>query len=121
MNAAERRGHLADARRLFNTGAYWRAHEVLETLWRSIIRDSGPSGAAEALVWQGFIQAAAALLHRERGNRHGVAVVGAAALAKLGGPQHEVVEFEMVHFRAQLARALAGEGDPPTLEYRTDA
>ena len=28
------------------------------------------------------------------------------------------IEFETVHFRAQLARALAGEGDPPRLEFR---
>jgi hypothetical protein len=108
---------LHEARRLFNTGQYWRAHEALETVWRSIIRTD--EQAAEALVWQGFIQAAAALLHRERGNRHGVTAVGGAALAKLAGPQHPAVEFEMVHFRAQLARALAGEGDPPSLQYRT--
>jgi hypothetical protein len=48
-------------------------------------------------------------------------VVGAAALEKLAGPQQAEVEVETVHFRAQLARALAGEGDPPRLEFRTDA
>ena len=71
-------------------------------------------------MWQGLIQASAALLHRERGNRHGVDVVGGAALEKLAGPQRADVELETVHFRAQLARALAGEGDPPRLEFRTD-
>ena len=114
MTAAERRAQLDEGRRLFNGREFWRAHEVLETVWRSIIRDS-----PEALVWQGFIQAAAALLHQERRNRHGVETVGAAALEKLNGPQHPAVEFEMPHFRAQLARALTGEGDPPKLEYRT--
>jgi hypothetical protein len=104
---------------LFNGGEYWRAHEALETVWRSIIRTAEPDAAAEGLIWQGFIQAAAALLHLERGNQHGVTTVGSAALVKLDGPQHEGVEFEMSHFRAQLARALAGEGDPPKLEYRT--
>jgi len=44
-------------------------------------------------------------------------VVGAAALEKLAGPQHPDVEFEVVRFRAQLTRALAGEGDPPRLEF----
>ena len=114
MTPADRRAHLERARELFNAGEYWLAHEVLETVWRSIIE----GGAAS--VWQGLIQAAAALLHRARGNRHGVAVLGAAALDKLGGVQRRDVEFETVRFRAQLARALAGEGDPPRLEFRTD-
>jgi hypothetical protein len=119
LTPAERRAHLDEGRRLFNGGEYWRAHEALETVWRSIIRTAEPDAAAEGLIWQGFIQAAAALLHLERGNQHGVTTVGGAALIKLDGPQHEHVEFEMPYFRAQLARALAGEGDPPTLEYWT--
>jgi hypothetical protein len=111
MSPEDRRRYLAHARELFNAGEYWPAHEALETVWRSIIsRD-------EARVWQGLIQAAAALLHLRRGNRHGTVVVGAAALAKLAGPQRPDIEFETVHFRAQLARALAGEGDPPRLEF----
>ena len=84
-------------------------------MWRSII------SGAEAQVWQGLIQAAAALLHLERGNAHGVRVVGGAALEKLAGPQCPEVELDTVAFRTQLARALAGEGDPPRLEFRTDA
>ena len=110
-----RRRQLAHARDLFNGGEFWLAHEALETVWRSIIEGD------ERRVWQGLIQAAAALLHRERRNRHGVAAVGAAALAKLSGAQHPAVEFETVQFRTQLARALAGEGDPPHLEWRSDA
>jgi hypothetical protein len=112
MAADERRRYLEHARDLFNQGEYWLAHEALETVWRSIIRRD------EARVMQGFIQAAAALLHRDRGNRHGTVVVGAAALDKLAGPELPEVEFEVVQFRAQLARALAGEGDPPRLEFR---
>jgi predicted metal-dependent hydrolase len=111
----ERRGYLEHARDLFNAGEYWLAHEALETVWRSIIR------ADEARVFQGLIQAAAALLHSSRGNRHGTVVVGAAALERLAGPQRPEVEFETVHFRAQLARALAGEGDSPRLEFRQHA
>ena len=30
------------------------------------------------------------------------------------------VEFETTQFRAQLARALAGEGDPPQLEFKVE-
>ena len=111
----DRRAILERARNLFNSGQYWAAHEALETVWRSIIKER------ERAVWQGLIQAAAALLHRERGNRHGVEAVGGAALEKLAGPQDPAVEFETVHFRAQLARALAGEADAPRLEFRTDA
>ena len=113
MTPEDRQRYLRHAAELFNGGEYWLAHEALETVWRSIIdRD-------EARVFQGLIQAAAALLHRGRGNRHGTVVVGAAALAKLAGAQRPDVEFETVQFRAALARALAGEGDPPRLELRT--
>jgi predicted metal-dependent hydrolase len=117
MTPEERLAILTRARQLFNAGDYWAAHEALETVWRSIIRD-GDRDAAR--VWQGLIQAAAALLHRARGNRHGVAVVGQAALEKLAAGERPDVEFEVVNVRAQLARALAGEGDPPRLEFRTN-
>ncbi len=112
MNSEDRRRYLQNARDLFNSGEFWLAHEALETVWRSIIKED------DARVWQGLIQAAAALLHRARGNRHGTVVVGAAALEKLAGPQRADVEFETVKFRAHLARALAGGGDPPRLEFR---
>lgn len=115
MSPQARRRQLEQARELFNAGEYWLAHEALETVWRSIIDED------ERRVWQGLIQAAAALLHSARGNRHGTVVVGAGALAKLAGPQHPVIEFDTVSFRAALARALAGEGDPPRLEFRADA
>jgi DUF309 family protein family protein len=115
MTPQERHAILTRARELFNSGAYWEAHEALETVWRSIIKD-GDAGAAR--VWQGLIQAAAALLHQRRGNRHGVTVVGRAALAKLAGPQRPDVEFETVRFRERLARALGAQADPPGLEFR---
>jgi len=115
VTPGERRRYLDNARELFNNGEYWLAHEALETVWRSIIKED------EARVFQGLIQAAAALLHHSRGNRHGTVVVGAAALQRLAGPEQPEVEFETIHFRAQLARALAGEGDPPRLEFRTHA
>ena len=115
MTPQERQAILTRARDLFNAGEYWLAHEALETVWRSIIRD-GDAGAAQ--VWQGLIQAAAALLHQRRGNRHGVTVVGRSALAKLAGLQRPDVEFETVRFQEQLGRALASHADPPRLEFR---
>ncbi len=115
LTPGERRDALISARALFNAGAYWEAHEALETVWRSII---GAGDAEAAQVWQGLIQAAAALLHQRRRNQHGMTTVGTAALDKLAGPQRADVELETVRFRAQLARALAGEGDPPRLEWQ---
>src|SRR5213592_2451901 len=108
LSAAERQAILSRARDLFNSGEYWLAHEALETVWRSIIRDGDDDVAR---VWQGLIQAAAALLHLERGNRHGVAAVGGAALEKLAGPLRPDVEFEIEGFRAQLAKPLDLELD----------
>ena len=115
MTPDKRRATLLRARDLFNAGDYWAAHEALETVWRSIISDGDE---AAARVWQGLIQAAAALLHQRRGNGHGVAVVGRSALEKLVGPQRPDVELETVRFRERLARALAGEAGPPRLELR---
>ncbi len=115
MTPEVRRAHVTRARDLFNAGDYWLAHEALETVWRSIISDGD---AAAARVWQGLIQAAAALLHQQRGNSHGVATVGRGALEKLAGRQRPDVEVETVRFRAQLERALAGDAEPPRLELR---
>jgi len=115
MTPVERQAILTRACDLFNTGEYWLAHEALETVWRSILRDGDE---AAARVWQGLIQGAAALLHQRRGNRHGVAVVGRSALEKLAGAQRPDVELETVRFRERLARALAGAADPPRLELR---
>ena len=115
MTPELRREHVTRARELFNAGDYWAAHEALETVWRSIISDRDE---AAARVWQGLIQAAAALLHQRRGNEHGVAVVGGSALEKLAGPQRPDVEVETVRFRERLAWALAGEAGPPRLELR---
>lgn len=114
LSPQARRRQLEQARDVFNAGEYWLAHEALETVWRSIIDED------ERRVWQGLIQSAAALIHRGRDNRHGTVVLGAAALEKLAGPQHPAVEFDTVRFRAALARALAGEGDPPRLDFRAD-
>jgi predicted metal-dependent hydrolase len=116
VNPEERRCQVATAVDLFNAGEFWLAHEALETVWRSIMRDRPD----EAVVWQGLIQACAALLHLSRGNRHGVVKLGAGALEKLGGAQRPEIEVDTVTFRARLARTLAGEGDPPRMELRTN-
>jgi hypothetical protein len=47
-----------------------------------------------------------------------VSVVGAAALAKLAGPQHPDVEFDTKSFRIGLEAALNRAGPVPRLEWR---
>src|SRR5256886_12698917 len=110
MTAEVRRAHVTRARDLFNAGEYWAAHEALETVWRSIISD-GDQVAAR--VWQGLIQAAAALLHRERGNRHGVAVVGGSALEKPAGSPRPPFAIATVPDCARLAPWPARRAQPP--------
>jgi len=39
MTPQDRHRHLKHAQSLFNNGDYWLAHEALETLWRSIIKE----------------------------------------------------------------------------------
>ena len=53
---------LRDFVRLFNDGAYWESHEVLEDPWREL--DSG--------FYHGLILFASAFVHVERDNPHGI-------------------------------------------------
>ena len=50
---------------LFNAGQYWEAHESWETCWRSV-------GEPDATFFKAIIQAAAALVHWQRGNERGL-------------------------------------------------
>jgi uncharacterized protein len=50
---------------LFNTGEFWHAHEQWETCWRA-------AAEPEATFYKGIIQAAAALVHWQRGNPRGL-------------------------------------------------
>ncbi len=51
--------------RLFNAGEFWHAHEQWEACW---LRADEP----EATFYKGIIQAAAALVHWQRGNPRGL-------------------------------------------------
>ena len=53
MTPEDRRASVRRARDLFNTGAYWEAHEALETVWRSII--SGGDDATRYVSWADWI------------------------------------------------------------------
>ena len=94
---------------LFNAGRFWQAHEALEVVWRQ-------AAPPERSLWQGLILAAAAMLHRERGNRHGVEVQGRAAIAKLRGPSPDGFPVETVRFLQGLAACVEGGGPVPLME-----
>lgn len=61
---------------LFNSGEFFKAHEIWEEIWLTAPPD-------EKLFLQGLIQMAAAFHHYSRGNRAGMQSLVAAALEKL--------------------------------------
>ena len=95
---------------LYNAGRFWEAHEALEIVWRR-------SAAPERLLWQGLIQAAAAMLHRERGNRHGLLAQGRAAVERLGVGAPSGFPVETARFVQALARCVEEGGPVPSMEY----
>jgi hypothetical protein len=96
---------------LYNAGRYWDAHEALEVVWRT-------SGPPERGLLQGLILAAAAMLHRERGNRHGLLTQGRAAVQKLGLPAPASFPVETVRFVQALERCVEAGGPVPAMELR---
>ncbi|MCS6886519.1 MAG: DUF309 domain-containing protein [Acidobacteriota bacterium] len=67
--------HIA-AVQLYNEGKFYEAHEEWEQLWKIAQGDS-------KLFYQALIQAAAALLHHQNGNKRGAEVCLAKSLEKL--------------------------------------
>lgn len=61
---------------LFNSGEFFKAHEVWEELWLA-------TAESEKIFLQGLIQCAAAFHHYTRGNRNGARSLLAAAVEKL--------------------------------------
>jgi hypothetical protein len=96
---------------LYNAGRFWEAHEAFEAVWR-------PSRPPERDVWQGLIQAAAAMLHRERGNRHGLEAVGGAAIAKLLVAAPPGFPVETARFVQGLRRCVEAGHNVPPMELR---
>lgn len=62
--------------RLFNTGHFWHAHEQWEECW---LRSSEP----DSTFYKGIIQAAAALVHWQKGNPRGLHLNWAKSRPKL--------------------------------------
>lgn len=99
---------------LYNAGRFWRAHESLEIVWRQ-------SAPPERPLWQGLIQAAAAMLHRERGNPHGLQALGRAAVAKLQADPPPGFPVETARFVHGLAACVEAGGPVPPMILTTGA
>lgn len=96
--------------RLFNEGRFFECHEVWELLWKQ-------SSGADKLFYQGMIQAAAALLHAERGELGGARSTWAKSRTKLERLPREHHGIALGDFRAAVdefvAAALDGRSQPP--------
>ena len=83
--------------RLFNQHNFFEAHEVWEQVWRRIEGE-------ERIFYQGLIQAAAALLHVQRGNNAGAFSVYRKSCTKLANFPVIWRGIELGKFRCDLAR-----------------
>ena len=80
---------------LFNGRRYFVCHEVWEGIWLR-------AGGVEKIFLQGLIQAAAALLHLERGNPRGAESVWRKARTKLAGLPSPFMDIALAEFIAEL-------------------
>jgi uncharacterized protein len=96
---------------LFNQRRFFECHEVWEEIWK-------PSTGETRRLYQGLIQAAAALHHAHRGNRAGALSVWSKAKAKLelSAGQHRGLSIERL--RTELKYYFQSEpfGAPPRLK-----
>ncbi|OYV66250.1 MAG: hypothetical protein B7Z72_11710 [Gemmatimonadetes bacterium 21-71-4] len=99
---------------LYNAGHFWQAHEALEVVWRQSV-------APERSLWQGLIQAAAAMLHRDRGNRHGLLAQGRAAIERLRAPAPAAFPVETARFLQGLAACVEAGGPVPPMTLHIGA
>ena len=102
----------------FDGGEYWLAHEDLEELWLDDRKD----------LYKGLIQAAAALLHAQRGNWRGAASKARHATGNLTRSESSVFEIEPILARLgtliaeadSLAAVEAGIDDDAFARVRFD-
>jgi hypothetical protein len=104
----------------FNRGDFFASHEVWEDLWR---KESGRSRQ----FYKGLIQAAVALYHLRRGNRHGAAKLLAGSQGCLEPYRSRYLGLDIDGFlaalercvTAALERAPAGRDGPGAMEPAT--
>lgn len=98
---------------LFNQGRYWHAHEEWEAVWRT---EQQPD---RQLFYKGIIQAAAALVHWQRGNLRGLHLNWHKARPKLAAQPTVVLGINIPALIDAMDRFEAAEGigiSPPHLD-----
>ena len=91
---------LAEGIRLFNQGNFFEAHEVWEQEWKV-------AEGKEKVFYQAMIQAAAALLHIQRGNYAGAVSVYLKASEKLASLPDVWMGIELAQLRSELGQYFA--------------
>ncbi|MDZ4719416.1 MAG: DUF309 domain-containing protein [Roseiflexaceae bacterium] len=94
---------LAEGLQLFNAGAYWHAHEVWEQGW---LRSEEP----RSTLYKGIIQAAAALVHWQRGNLKGLQRNWYKARPRLVAVSALIVELDITVFITAMDHFVITEG-----------
>lgn len=90
---------------LFNEGKFFECHEVWEIVWLK-------ADGVEREFLHAMIQAAAALLHFQRGNLKGATSVGQRAIGKLAAMPDVVMQFDTIKFRQSLESFLTNPTVP---------
>lgn len=112
MTPNERRAAYLEGIKLFNAGHYWHAHEQWELCWLA-------SDGQDALFYKAIIQAAAALVKWQQGNRRGLCLNWAKSRARLDALPPQYAGLDLGALRAQLDALASGAADlPPTLGLR---
>jgi uncharacterized protein len=114
-NEGDAGGDLARGLELFNDGKFFACHEAWEAAWKRC------DGVDKQFV-QGLIQAAAAILHLERGNLSGAASTWRKACVRLDPIPDDYGAIALGELRAALAQffatALSGGELPPRPQIR---
>ncbi|GAB4207370.1 MAG: hypothetical protein OHK0022_35550 [Roseiflexaceae bacterium] len=88
---------------LFNSGHYWHAHEEWEICWKT-------ASEPDATFYKGIIQAAAALVHWQRGNPRGLRLNWAKARPRLVALPPRMHELDLRALIAAMDRFVLAEG-----------
>jgi len=99
--------------RLFNAGEYWHAHEQWEACWLT-------AAEPDALFFKGIIQAAAALVHWQRGKPRGLRRNWEKARPKLVALPPQMHGLDLRALIGAMDHFVMGEGaglPAPQLQY----
>lgn len=100
--------HFAEGQGLFNSGHYWHAHEEWEYCWRA-------AQPPMDNLYKGLIQAAAALVHLQRGNLRGLQLNWSKARPRLLAAIAILELIELDDFIHQMDRIVYDNGQYNTL------